>query len=147
MLTTSDENGQLLHPTDACMPHLSAPYGRTKVAMVEILYSMECIRLHRGKAQMNLKAWEDLYSDIKVTPMEWGVCRIKSASHTCYIRLSPIQALQHVETRQSGSAFYYWSKKATKFMREELRNILLSDKTQDVIFGQLFELFWIVGEC
>jgi hypothetical protein len=76
---------QLPHETDCCMPHLGVPFGMTEVAMVNILLSMECLRLLRGKSHMNVQGWEDLRSEFKVTAIEWGMSKIKSTSATWYI--------------------------------------------------------------
>jgi hypothetical protein len=138
-LATGDANLQLAHPTDACMPHLGVPFGMTEVVMVKILLSMECLRLQRGKSYMNVKGWEDLRGEFKVTAIEWGVSRLKrSSGPTWYIQLG--------ENKYIPSKLYSrWKqgilvppsiigqRKATKFIQEELRRILLSVEIQDGI--------------
>jgi hypothetical protein len=84
-------SSQLTHPTDCCMPHLGVPFGMTEVAMVKILLSMECLRLLRGKSHMTVQGWEDLWSEFKVTAIEWGMWKIKSTSATWYIRIGETQ--------------------------------------------------------
>jgi hypothetical protein len=113
------------HPTDCCMPHLGVPFGMTKVAMVKILLSMECLKLFGGKPQMNIQGWEDLRSEFKVTAIEWGKLRLKSGNSTWYIRIG--------ETQYAPTKLYsMWKqgivvppsiigrRKATKFIREDL---------------------------
>jgi hypothetical protein len=110
----------------------------TEVAMVKILLSMECLKLFGGKPQMNIQGWEDFRSEFKVTAIEWGKSRLKSGGSTWYIRIG--------ETQYTPTKLYsMWKqgivvppsincrRKATKFIREELSKILLSDKICDVI--------------
>jgi hypothetical protein len=107
------------------MPHLGVPFGMTKVAMVKILLSMECLKLFGGKPQMNIQGWEDLQSEFKVTAIEWGKSRLKSGSSTWYIRIGETQ---YAPTKLCSM----WKqgivvppsiigrRKGTKFIREEL---------------------------
>jgi hypothetical protein len=48
-------SSQLSHPTDCYMPHLGVQFRMTKVAIVKILLSMECLRFLRGKPHMNIQ--------------------------------------------------------------------------------------------
>jgi hypothetical protein len=83
---------QLPHQTDCCMPHLGVPFGMTKVAMLKILLSMECLWLLCGKSHMNVQGWEDLWSEFKVTAIKWGMSKIKSTtSATWYIQIGETQ--------------------------------------------------------
>ena len=90
-LPTISPSSQLPYPANCCMPHLGVPFGMTEAAMVKILLSMECLRLLCGKPHMNIRGWEDLQSEFKVTAFEWGILRLKSGSSTWYIQIGETQ--------------------------------------------------------
>jgi hypothetical protein len=78
---------------------------------------------------MNRQGWEDLRSEFKVTAMEWGVYRLKYASPTYYFVHTMWKQGKVVPPSLIGQ------RKATKFIREEQKKILRSDKIHDVILS------------